>query len=176
MRGDWGPLLFSFFLVIFCPRCSRDLQILRPVRPRVRDLLNTKQRTRVSQRHSGGKTWQLSSFYYGFSHECRGGENKISNVKSLIILQSGERVTSFTKLTKLTKLTFLVKNGKMKLLGNSIKKTRKNFKSNLVLVVVLVLESNALQYLNVWNRLRWYQRLFPKEYEKFNVKRNESGS
>ena len=32
-----------------------------------------------------------------FSRECRGGENKISNVKSFIILPSGERVTWFTK-------------------------------------------------------------------------------
>ena len=34
---------------------------------------------------------------YEFSGEFRGGENKISNVRSFIILRSGERVTSFTK-------------------------------------------------------------------------------
>ena len=32
-----------------------------------------------------------------FSENVRGGENKISNVKSFIILLSGEGVTSFTK-------------------------------------------------------------------------------
>ena len=31
------------------------------------------------------------------SRECRGGENKISNVRSFIILRSEEHVTSFTK-------------------------------------------------------------------------------
>ena len=35
--------------------------------------------------------------YYEFSRECRGGENKISKVRSFIILLSGESVTSFTK-------------------------------------------------------------------------------
>ena len=100
-KGRLGfPPFLLFFSSFFRPRCSRDLQILRRVRLRIRDLLNTKQRTRVIQRHFGGKTWQLLSFYYGFSHECRGGENKISNVKSLIILQSGERVISFTKNNK----------------------------------------------------------------------------
>ena len=44
-----------------------------------------------------GKTWQPSSFYYEFQRECRGGENKISNVRSYIILRSGEHVTSFTE-------------------------------------------------------------------------------
>ena len=32
-----------------------------------------------------------------FYRECRKGGNKLSKVKSVIILQSGERVTSFTK-------------------------------------------------------------------------------
>ena len=75
----------------------RDLQILRRVRLRVRDFLNTKQCTRVNQRHFGGKTRQPSSFYYEFQRECRGGENKLSNVRSFIILRWGKRVTSFTK-------------------------------------------------------------------------------
>ena len=50
----------------------------------------------MSQRHFGGKTGKPSSFYYEFSRECRGVENKISNVRSFIILRLGERVTSFT--------------------------------------------------------------------------------
>ena len=76
---------------------SRDLYISRRVRLRVRGFLNSKWCTCVSQRHFGGKTWSPSSFYYEFSRECRGGENKISNVRSFIILGTGERVTSFTK-------------------------------------------------------------------------------
>ena len=44
--------------------------------------------------------------------------DKISNVRSFIILRSGERVISF--ILKITVLTFLVKNGKMKLSGRSI--------------------------------------------------------
>ena len=72
-------------------------QILRRVRLRVRHFLNTKYCTRVNQRQFGGKTWQPSSFYYEFSRECRGGENKISNAKSFIILPLGERVPPFTK-------------------------------------------------------------------------------
>ena len=35
-----------------------------------------------------------SSFYYGVERECRGGGNKISNVRSFIILRSGEGLTS----------------------------------------------------------------------------------
>ena len=46
---------------------------------------------------------------------------------------------------KVTVLTFLVKNGKMKLPGSLyFENTRKSLKSNLVLVVVLVLESKGL--------------------------------
>ena len=44
-------------------------------------------------------------------------------------------------------LTFLLKNGKMKLSGGLyFENARKQFKSNLVLVVVLVLESKGLYY------------------------------
>ena len=43
---------------------------------------------------------------------------------------------------------FVVKNGKMKLSGSLyFENTRKSFKSNLVLVVVLVLESKGLYYM-----------------------------
>ena len=73
----------------------RDLQILRRERLRLRDFLNTKQCSRVRQRHFGGKTWQPSSFYYEFQRECRSGGNKLSNVRSFSILQSGEGSTSF---------------------------------------------------------------------------------
>ena len=52
-----------------------------------------------------------------------------------IILRSGEVVTSFTKGNSAN-----LKNGKIKLLGSLyFDNTRKNFKSNLVLVVVPVL-------------------------------------
>ena len=52
-----------------------------------------------------------------------------------IILRSGEGVTSFTKGNSAN-----LKNGKIKLLGSLyFDNTRKNFKSNLVLVVVPVL-------------------------------------
>ena len=73
------------------------LQILRRVRLRVRDFLSTKQCPRVNQRHFGGKTWQPSSLYYEFQRECRSCGNKLSNVRSFIILPSGEGATSFTK-------------------------------------------------------------------------------
>ena len=44
-------------------------------------------------------------------------------------------------------LIFLVKNGKRSFEGSLyFEKTRKNFKSNLVLVVVLVLESKVLYF------------------------------
>ena len=74
-----------------------SFKILRRERLRVRDFLSTKQCTRVSQRHFGGKTWQPSSFYYEFQRECRSSGNKLSNVRSFIILPSGEGATSFTK-------------------------------------------------------------------------------
>ena len=45
------------------------------------------------------------------------GENKLSNVRSFIILRSGEGVT--VPPLKVTVLTFLVKSGKMKLSGAS---------------------------------------------------------
>ena len=74
---------------------SRDLQILRRERLRVRDFLNSKWCSRVNQRHFGVKKWQPSSFYYEFQRECRSGGNKLSNVRSFSILQSGEGSTSF---------------------------------------------------------------------------------
>ena len=69
----------------------------------------------MSQRHFGGKTWWSPSFFYEFSANV-GGENKISNVRSFIILGSGERVTSFTKDNN---ANFSRENGKMKLSGKS---------------------------------------------------------
>ena len=58
-------------------------------------------------------------------------------------MRSGEGVTSFIKGTA---LTFLVKNGKMKLSKGVyvLRISEKAFKLNLVLVVVLVLESKSL--------------------------------
>ena len=58
-------------------------------------------------------------------------------------MRSGEGVTSFIKGTV---LPFLVKNGKMKLSKGVyvLRISEKAFKLNLVLVVVLVLESKSL--------------------------------
>ena len=36
------------------------------------------------------------SFYYEFNRECRSGGNKLTNVRSLIILLPGEGLTSFS--------------------------------------------------------------------------------
>ena len=62
----------------------RDLQILRRVRQREQDFL----------RHFGGKIWQPWSPYYEFWRECRSGGNRLSSVRSFIILRWGEGVTS----------------------------------------------------------------------------------
>ena len=78
----------------------RDLQIIRRVKtsttPSTR-ILSTKQCKRANQRHFGGKMWQPSSVYNEFQRECRSSGNKLSNVRSFIILRSVEGVTSFTK-------------------------------------------------------------------------------
>ena len=61
----------------------------------------------------------------------------------LEVLSFCDRESAQPPSLKITVLTFLEKNGKMKLclyFGN----TPKNFKSNLVLVVILVLESKVL--------------------------------
>ena len=58
---------------------------------------NTKQCSRVKQRHFGGKTWQPSSVcYYEFWQECCSGGNKLSNVRSFIIFLSEEGLISFS--------------------------------------------------------------------------------
>ena len=86
-----------------------------------------------------------SSVYYEFWRECRSGGKKLSNVRSFIILRSGEDVTSFTKGNS---ANFSSENGKMTLarVRGSLyfENKRKNLKSNLALVVVLVLESKGL--------------------------------
>ena len=83
--------------------------------------------------------WWPSSFYYKFSRECRGGENKISNVNSFY--HFCDRVGAQPPSLNITMLIFLVKNGKRSFQGSLyFEKTRKNFKSNLV----LVLESKGL--------------------------------
>ena len=64
------------------------------------------------------------------------------NVRNFIILQSGEGVTSFTKGNS---ANFSTENGKISFPGSLyFKNTRKSFKSNLVLIVVLILESKGL--------------------------------
>ena len=65
---------------------------------------------------------------------------------------------------KITVLTFPVKNGKMKLSGESILRIReKNFKSNLILVVVLVLESKGLYCWNMGNKIWRLVRLLKEQ-------------
>ena len=55
-------------------------------------------------------------------------------------MRSGKSVTSFAKVNS---ANFLVKNGNMKLSGESIfSECAKNVKSNLILAVVLVLEES----------------------------------
>ena len=67
---------------------NRVLYILRRERQRVRDFLNTKQCSRINQRHFGGKrdSPRRSTTQW---------QNKLSNVRSFSILQSKEVLTSF---------------------------------------------------------------------------------
>ena len=78
---------------------NRDLQILKKLRLRERDFLNTQQFAVVNQRHFGAKTRQpiatSFSFYCEFQRECRSVGNKLSNVRSFTILRSAEGITSF---------------------------------------------------------------------------------
>ena len=75
--------------------------------------------------------------------------NKLSNVRSFSILQSGEGSTSFNNHNS---PDFSGEKKSMKNFRVSIffLNTRKNFKSNLVLVVVPVLLSSCLKVSNVW--------------------------
>ena len=78
-----------------------------------------------------------------FQRECRGGGNKLSNVRSFCILQSGKVLASF-KTDNIANFSG-EKKSTVKSSGVSIfDNTRKNFKSILVVVVVLVLESKGL--------------------------------
>ena len=85
---------------------------------RVRDFLNTENCLRVNQRYRyfDGKTWLPPSFNYELQRECRSGRNKFSNVRSFIILLSGEGLTSFT-INNRTKFFDEKKKRKMKLSG-----------------------------------------------------------
>ena len=74
-----------------------DFKISRRGRPQQRGFLNTKYCTCVNQLHFGGKTRWSSSFYNGFEGECRNNISKLSDVRSLITLRSGEGLTCFTK-------------------------------------------------------------------------------
>ena len=89
----------------------------------------------LKRRHFGGKTWYPSSFYDGFWRVfLHSGGNKLSKVKSFIILRTREGL-------KITVLTFLANKGTMKLSGvSSFKNTRKNLRLNFVLVIALVLD------------------------------------
>ena len=73
--------------------------------------------------------------HYEFKRECRSGGNKLSNVKSFIILRSGEGLTSFSIINR----TNFFKLSWMSFFENAQK-----LKSNLVHVLVLVLKSKAL--------------------------------
>ena len=79
--------------------------------------------------------WYPSSFYDGFWRAfLHSGGNKLSKVKSFIILRTREGL-------KITVLTFLANKGTMKLSGVSFfKNTRKNLRLNFVLVIALVLD------------------------------------
>ena len=72
----------------------------------------------VSQRHFGGKTRQPSSFYCGLRQKCQSGENKLSTVRSsmIIIFRSKECLIPFNKSNL---AIFYGKKGKMKLPGVS---------------------------------------------------------
>ena len=75
------------------PINNRDLQILRPGQ----DFLNTNQCACVNQRHCGEKTRQPSPFYCGFQRKCHNDGNKLSNVRSFIILLSVGGSSSFNE-------------------------------------------------------------------------------
>ena len=79
--------------------------------------------------------------------DCQSGENKLSNVKSFIILRSEEGVTSFTKGNRANFSGEKWYNEAFRG-AYSLRRREKNFKSNLVLVVVLVLESKGLYFSN----------------------------
>ena len=75
-----------------------------------------------------------------FSENVEVAKTSYQIVRSFITLRSGESVTSFAKVNG---ANFLVKNGNMKLSGESIfSECAKNVKSNLILAVVLVLEES----------------------------------
>ena len=80
--------------------------------------------------------------HYEFTRECRSGGNKLSNVKSFIILLSGEGLTSFS-INNRTNF-FGEKKLNEAFLFVFFLRTRKNLKLNLVLTLVLVLKSEAL--------------------------------
>ena len=80
----------------------------------------------------------------------RSGGNKLSDVRSFIILLSGEGLTSFNN-DNSTNFSGDKKKVQWRIPGCLFfDNTRKNFKSNLVLVVVPVLESKGLYSHNSW--------------------------
>ena len=74
----------------------------------------------MNQRHFGGKTpkrrHSTTSFSENDQRECRSGGNKLSNVRSFIILRSGEGLTSFSINNR---TDFFGEKSKMKLSGVS---------------------------------------------------------
>ena len=102
----------------------------------MRDSLNTKYCVRVSPASFWPENLIAVVILLRVLARCRSGVNKLSNIRSFIILLSGEGLTPFSinnrpsvfgekKKMKLSRVSFC---------GN----TRKNFKLNLVLVRVLV--------------------------------------
>ena len=89
----------------------------------------------MSQLHFGEEKRIAVIIHNEFTRECRCGGKKLSNVKSFTILLLGEGLTSFsinnrTNFFKLSWVSFL--------------RTRKIFKLNLVLILVLVPTSKVL--------------------------------
>ena len=83
----------------------------------------------------------LSSFYYESYPEYRNGGNELSNVRSFIIAREG--VTSFN--TDNSAIFSNEKRYNEGLVGVYFLRIREiNFKLNLVLVVILVVESKGL--------------------------------
>ena len=97
---------------------NRELQILRLVRLRLRDFLNTKQCTRVSQRHFGGKSWQYGHSTTSFRANVVVAKTGYHILKVLSFAIGRARKTSFTKNNN-ANFYRLVKSGKMKPSGKS---------------------------------------------------------
>ena len=120
-------LLNAEIQMVPCENSTKEVSYQRALyKPRTYDeneIFSTLSSARLNQSHVGENMWQPSSFYYEFQREYRSGENKLSNVRNLIIQRSGEGLTSFNG--NISVQTFVVL-------------------SVVSLIFVLVLESEAL--------------------------------